>query len=193
MKWISEKIPELLKKDKIAILFLVGILFLVILIPTSDGEEKDEKEMTVQVTDSNSTEEQWTQEAYKKSLEEELRGVLSSVSGVGQVKVMITLASTKESVVKEDSQRSSSTVKEEDNQGGTRNTTQAEESLSSVYIQEDGDSVPYVVKEKMPAVEGVVIVAEGGDNSVVVSNISEAVKALFGIEAHKIKVMKLKS
>jgi stage III sporulation protein AG len=34
-------------------------------------------------------------------------------------------------------------------------------------------------------------VAEGGGNAVIVSDISEAVMALFGIEAHKIKVVKM--
>ena len=42
-------------------------------------------------------------------------------------------------------------------------------------------------------VQGVLIAAQGGDNSVVVRNIQEAVMALFQVEAHKIKVMKMKS
>lgn len=41
-------------------------------------------------------------------------------------------------------------------------------------------------------VTGVLIAAEGGDNSVVVQNIQQAVMALFQVEAHKIKVMKMK-
>lgn len=39
---------------------------------------------------------------------------------------------------------------------------------------------------------GVLIVAEGADNSVTVQNIQQAVMALFQIEAHKIKIMKMK-
>lgn len=42
------------------------------------------------------------------------------------------------------------------------------------------------------SVQGVLIAAQGGDNSVVVRNIQEAVMALFQVEAHKIKVMKMK-
>jgi len=40
-------------------------------------------------------------------------------------------------------------------------------------------------------VTGVLVLAEGGDNAVVEKNITDAVKALFGLEAHKIKVMKM--
>ena len=42
-------------------------------------------------------------------------------------------------------------------------------------------------KELAPEVEGVVVIADGGDNAVVAQNITEAVQALFGVEAHKIK------
>lgn len=41
-------------------------------------------------------------------------------------------------------------------------------------------------------VTGVLIVAEGADNSVTVRKIQEAVMALFQIDAHKIRIMKMK-
>ena len=41
-------------------------------------------------------------------------------------------------------------------------------------------------------VTGVLIAAEGADNSVTVQNIQQAVMALFQMEAHKIKIMKMK-
>ena len=56
---------------------------------------------------------------------------------------------------------------------------------------EDKDSQSfYSTKENV--VTGVLIVAQGADNSVVSRNIVEAVMALFQIEAHKIKIMKMK-
>ena len=41
-------------------------------------------------------------------------------------------------------------------------------------------------------VTGALIVAEGADNSVTVRKIQEAVMALFQIDAHKIRIMKMK-
>lgn len=41
-------------------------------------------------------------------------------------------------------------------------------------------------------VTGVLIAAQGADNSVVSRNIVEAVMALFQVDAHKIRVMKMK-
>jgi stage III sporulation protein AG len=37
----------------------------------------------------------------------------------------------------------------------------------------------------------VIIVAKGGDNGTVVTQITEAVEALLGLPAHKIKVLKM--
>ena len=39
---------------------------------------------------------------------------------------------------------------------------------------------------------GVLISAEGGGNPVVVQNIQEAVMALFQVDAHRIRIMKMK-
>lgn len=39
-------------------------------------------------------------------------------------------------------------------------------------------------------VEGIVILAEGAENAVVVRNITEVVQALFQVDAHKIKVIR---
>ena len=45
-------------------------------------------------------------------------------------------------------------------------------------------------KEMAPEVEGVVILAQGGDDPVVEQEITQAVQALFGIDTHKIRIMK---
>ena len=43
-----------------------------------------------------------------------------------------------------------------------------------------------------PIVEGVVVLADGADSPSVVTEINEAVQALFDISPHKIKVLKRK-
>ena len=50
-----------------------------------------------------------------------------------------------------------------------------------------------MVKTLQPVVEGVVVVAQGGDRPEVSKNITEAIVALFDIEPHKIKIVKMKS
>ena len=113
------------------------------------------------------------------------------MEGVGEVEVMITLRSTGQKIVEKDQQSSSQSTEETDSAGGTRSTEESSSDKTSVYEQgTDGSQIPYVTKEISPEVEGVVVIADGGDNAVVVRNITEAVQALFGVEAHKIKIMK---
>ena len=49
-----------------------------------------------------------------------------------------------------------------------------------------------MVSETLPQVRGVLVIAEGGGDPVIIEEIQEAVMALFHLEAHKIKVMKKK-
>ena len=101
-------------KNHLLIFLLIGILLMVIAIPTGENQIRDEE---------------------NTELEKRLEAILEGMEGVGNVNVMITL-------------------------------------------QEDD------------AVEGVAIVAEGGDNAVTVRNITEVVQALFHVDSHKIKVIK---
>ena len=64
---------------------------------------------------------------------------------------------------------------------------------STVYVTDSaGNNIPYVSKTMQPAVEGVTVVAQGGGDAVIQKNITEVIEALFDIEAHKIKVVKMK-
>ena len=101
-------------KNHLLVFLLIGILLMVIAIPTGENQIRDEE---------------------NTELEKRLEAILEGMEGVGNVNVMITL-------------------------------------------QEDD------------AVEGVAIVAEGGDNAVTVRNITEVVQALFHVDSHKIKVIK---
>ena len=118
---------------------------------------------------------------------------LECVEGVGKVKVMLTLKSSEEKVVEKDSQREENEITEEDSKGGSRVSEDRSLSHTSIYEQKsDGTQTPYVSKEMAPEIEGMVIAADGGDDPVVVKNLTEAVQALFGVEAHKIKIISLR-
>lgn len=111
------------KKNQWLILLLIGILLVVIAIPTKSDTEKDTGFRMTENEDANATE-----------MEKRLESILSQMQGIGEVHVMIT------------------------------------------YRQEN-------------QVEGVVVVAEGGEQGVIVQKITEVVRALFDVDSHKIKVI----
>ena len=114
------------KKNQWLILLLIGILLVVIAIPTKSGTKMDTSLRMTNEGDANATE-----------MEKRLESILSRMQGIGEVHVMIT-------------------------------------------YQEESQ------------VEGVVVVAEGGGNGVIVQKITEVVRALFDVDSHKIKVIESK-
>ena len=115
------------------------------------------------------------------------------MQGVGKVEVMITLASQGEKIVEKDIPLERSNVLENDAEGGSRSTNEMYSNEETVYtVNAQGDKIPYVTKETGVEVAGVSVVAQGGDQVLVQKNISEVIQALFGIEEHKIKVVKMK-
>lgn len=133
-------------------------------------------------------------EAYADYLEKKLEAILSSVEGVGAVQVMITVKSSEEQIIEKDIPNSRSIITEEDAEGGNRNSNDMTSEEKTVYITDaEGNQIPYVVKKLEPDIEGVMIVAQGGGNAIVNKNITEVIQALFGIEAHKIVVVRMKT
>lgn len=178
-----------LKKEQLLVILLAGILLLIIAIP--DGNKKNAGEEKQSFLSENLPENTDTEEEYVAALERRLEKLLSQMDGAGEVSVMITLAASKERVVEKDLQESNEKVEESDSQGGSRTTSNTSRSEEAVYGgREENSQSPYVSKELSPEVEGVVVIAPGGDNALVIKNITEAVQALFGIDTHKIRIVK---
>lgn len=197
---MKKHMEKWLRKDNLLILLLVGVLLVVIALPTKKNSQEQQPEVLQGLSDSpgsgsvNSSQPQEgnfteTQE-YAAYLEERLEETLSQISGVGTVRVMITLKATQELVLEKDQQTQSSSTTEEDSQGGNRSINQTSRSESTVY-HSSGNSEPYVVKTLLPQVEGVVVVAQGAGTGNISRNITDVVQALFNIEAHKVKVVKM--
>ncbi|MBQ4284793.1 MAG: stage III sporulation protein AG [Lachnospira sp.] len=176
-------------KEKITIVILIGVLLLVIFIPTGGNKDK--------AGDSSGSVASDVQQSYSTSLdyetyiENKLEETLRKVEGVGTVEAVVTIRSSEENVLAKDSEQDVSVSDETDATGGTRH--QKNDSTKDTYIYYDSadGSQPYIVLKNMPKVEGVVIVAKGGGDGNVAAAITSAVEALLDIPAHKIKVLKM--
>ena len=122
------------KGSKYAVVVLVGLLILILCVPSGTSLQVKESEVVSVSSDE---------------LEVQLARVLSAMEGVGEVEVMISM-----------------------------------ESMTTSKFDTGGEG------EK---VRGVVVVAEGAGNATVNKKISEAVKALFSIDVHKISIVKMRS
>ena len=127
-------------------------------------------------------------EEYTAYLEGKLKKMLESVRGLGEVEVMITLESSEERIVEKDMTADRSQTEEQDSAGGTRTVSSSNTGYQTVY-QDGSQGTPFVAKTITPQVEGVLVVAEGAGKGNMTSEITQIAQALFGVEAHKVKVL----
>lgn len=193
-KWKSDWMSKLNKpkKEQLVVFLLFGVLLVVIALPTTTGTtEADKKDAAISGT-QEAAETDTATSTYEEQLEKRLSAILSQVAGAGRVEVMVTLESRGERIVEKDTPESRKSVEETDSSGGSRTTDEQDWGEETVYYEDgSGGKSPYVVKELEPNIEGVLVLAEGGDSAVVKQELLEAVQALFPIEAHKVKIMKL--
>lgn len=205
---MSEKLHTFFKnKNNLIIIVLIGVLLMVAALPVDGGKTKntapkgtnsesgvgeDGEGISGRGTEYN-TVEMWENEKYVVDLEEKLEELLGKMEGAGQVRVIITLQSSMEKIVEKDEPVVRAGTTEEDAEGGSRIINNVDAGESTVYVSDGSVECPYVVKTINPTIDGVLVLAEGAGSGMVSKNISDAIQALFAIEAHRIMVVKMDS
>ena len=183
---------------RLIMLFMAGILIILLSFPgvlgtfRSPEDDTKERKITDLQNDTNTT--SYNQNTYISEMENKLKEVLRKVSGAGNVEVMITTKGSTEKIPLKDHSSTEESLDEEDGEGGSRTDHSAQREESTVLVtNEDGKSVPYILQELKPQIEGVVVIAEGGDNAMIKMDIMKAVEVLFDVPAHKVIVMKMRN
>lgn len=117
---------------------------------------------------------------YAAMLESKLEQIIERIDGVGSVSVMITLSSGPEYVYATNDEQQ--TNKNEGNGSLTTSTT-----ITKQPIIVSNDIV--IVKEIMPTVGGIVVVAGGAENTKVKLEIIKAIQALVDVPQANIEVL----
>lgn len=126
---------------------------------------------------------------YDEKLERRLTEILNKIQNVGRVSVMITLKSTDEKQLAQDSTTTKGESVETSGNGVERNVKDESTSGSTVLINGgEGATKPIIVKELSPEIEGVIIVADGAKDPEVKRALFQAVETVLGIPVHRISV-----
>ena len=199
-KWLSE-----LKKIgffRLGLLAVAAIVLIICSFPQSkssglnqsgsnSGQTQNLGSTTIGNTDSTNS-----LFSYEHELEARLEYILGEMEGVTSVDVMITLSSTAEKVLEKSVQLEENKQEMEKGSGESAEksvNSQTSKSSEALLTGSSSGGVPYVLKEISPSIQGVVIAAQGTITQTKIREISEAVQALFGIDAHKVKVIEKKS
>lgn len=184
---------------KLIMIFIAGILINLLSFPgifssnkplKSNNTTQTTNKTAIQQKDKNTT--SYDSNTYITEMENKLESILKKVSGIGQVEVMITLKSSEEQVPLKNTPSTQESLNEVDGEGGSRTNNSVKQDDSTVLVNDgNGNSVPYIVQKIEPQVEGIVVIAEGGNDGNVKMEIMDAAEALFNVPANKIKVMKM--
>jgi stage III sporulation protein AG len=189
-------------KDKktiinIAVALALGVVLLIVSGPlfsrdatTSGGSGGQTQAQAVSGTDADSD---GDTEEYAENLESRLEDAFNQIDGVGKVKVLLTLSYGKELVVAEDKTSNQTASTESDAEGGSKTTQSSDVDEKTILVTDkDGVSAPLVLREVQPKIEGVVIIAEGGENVYVKEALTNAAQVVLGLSVDKIQVLKMK-
>lgn len=214
-KWNMKQWKQLIEKigkDRLAILLIGGLLILVISMPVKDDKKTDSSPKSTQsltgLTEKASEEpatgstydaalptDQTMQlyDAYASYLEKKLGNALIAINGAGRVKVVVTLEDVGSCIVEKDIsyQRDNDS---ENNGNASSSAARYEDQEKTVYtVDSQGRDIPYISKQLLPSIEGILIVTDGADHENVKKQMEDAVLSLFDLDEHKIAIVKMKS
>jgi len=205
LKKVIEYFKKLLKSknnnkmgENLIILIIIGVIIIIAGSTLFGGGDKPKKDNNI--NDSEDKNVEYTKEVSllevnneKTDMEKNIEEILSQISGAGKVDVLVTYSSGREIVPYSDVKKSEEYTDEKDREGGTRKIDQS--SYESEIAYEDsgsGEKKPIILKELLPEVKGVVVVADGADDTLVKESLINALKVLLDIPIHKIQVFERK-
>lgn len=140
-----------------------------------------------------SNEDVMTSDEYEAKQKTDLINILKKMNGVGDVDVMITFENGEEKVPAYDKTEQKATTEETDTQGGKRVNNQNNDNSKVVMTQNNGKNEPFILKTYKPKIVGIVIVAEGAENSKTKYEIEQAVSKLYNLSLDKVNVYSMKN
>ncbi len=170
----SEKILTFLwsESGKRTILGFLGILFVLLVFFMTSDENADKKEQIAAISETAIT----AESEYELLLEGRLEELISSIEGAGECKVMVTLSKGEYKIFAKDSYED-----------------ERENKYEYVIINEgSGEDSGLVVNVVSPEIKGVAVVCEGGDSSVVHSEIVDMLSSVLSLKSTQISVSKMK-
>lgn len=179
MEWkesIQKYLGQITNTKSLFIILLIGVALLVLSGTSGTGEKKQAQQAEQQSMAKR--------EQYAHDLETRLAKILSSVRGVSNVSVMITLEDTGQSIYAQNEKTESKSTGEI-----KADVTRASDGSYVLKNDSGGGQSPLLIKSSLPAVSGVLITAQGADDAEVKNNLMSATKAVLDVKAHRVVVL----
>lgn len=181
IKKLKEKLEKMNSKEFINNLFIFLIILIIFLIGVNILFGNKDR---VQLVEELPISEDGAYD-YSSGLETRLKIILEKFKDVGEVDVMITFEDSVEKIPASNITRTTESTKETDSEGGVREINR--EDTNTQIVNSQGGSV-ITMKEINPTIKGVIVVAEGAEDPLVLEILYEAVKTVLGINGNRVQV-----
>jgi len=174
---IKEVFEKITNTRGLVIIFIVGIALL--LMPSSCSRQANETKIETEAFSN------FKYTDYEKKLESRLSHILSTVQGISDVSVMITLEDSGEMHY---AQNNTSETKNANDGVLSENIHQSSSSLA--LKNETGNSQsPIFLKTGLPRISGVLVTAKGVNSPSLQADIKSAVRAVLNVSLHRVHVL----
>jgi len=187
-KFFTEK-NEKKRTENLVVFLIILIITLIVInkILTPENKEKSIEYKDVELVNQGNNESvQVNSNSNEPELQKQLEEILSQISGVGEVKVLLTYSESSSISPLYNESTSSSTSTDS---SGT--TTETKTESKDIFTDSSNEAV--IEKRIMPKLEGAIIIAQGAGNTQVKADIVSAVEAATGLLSHKIQVFEMKT
>ena len=196
---LKKELKKILSQKKLNNLIIVCIILGFVLIAMNvlfPSSKKLSNKITASTSQSNNDNTmvniQSKEEEYEEKQKNDLKNILKKMNGVGDVDVMISFENGEEKVPAYDKNTQVSTTEETDNEGGKRTNNQNTDGTKVVMSNSDDGNEPFILTTHKPKINGIVIVAEGAENSKTKYEIEQAVSKLYNVTLDKVNVYSMK-
>ena len=116
-----------------------------------------------------------------------LEQILEHIDGISDVKVFITYTGSKEGIYARSHEESTRNTLEADREGGTREIEELNRREEHVLVRDGGGGEEaLLLKEIMPEIKGVLVVAKGAEISYLRLEVVRAIQSVLNLPVHRI-------
>lgn len=174
---LTEKLKKIMNTKRLVIICMIGIGLL--LLPDLFVSKKQEAAPLIAESTSQN------HSVYEKELEARLSSILSTIRGVSQVSVMITLEDGGETYY---ARNLKSDAKNTADGSLTEDSNQTDGSLA-LKNEAGGGQSPILLKSQTPKISGVLVTAKGVGIPSVQADVISAVRAVLDVPIHRVEVL----
>lgn len=132
-----------------------------------------------------------TSAEYAAQLGNQLENIVGKIDGVGKVQVLVTVDSGVQYVYEQNQKSSNDKSATSQTDGSTQTQENNDTEQNPVIVDNaSGGQSPLVRTELQPAVKGVVVVCDGGDNPTVKESVTDAIMTALDLPSTRISVSK---